>query len=190
MEGHLGHGPAREATVAAAHHPDIQVPPDKGTWFQQTARRVHHLGLRLGSRETARQAARSSGLLPPLTPAQPTGTSPSPPRLQGAAWHRSRPECCSAVCARVTSGHADEGGHRLPGGHPSGPRGSSLGSGRGLVLTPDCQEKPVGVGPDPGFWRRGFVHSRRSFPASVPPAEVSEFIPGDARRPAAPRSRR
>lgn len=102
MEGHLGHGPAREATVAAAHHPDIQVPPDKGTWFQQTARRVHHLGLRLGSRETARQAARSSGLLPPLAPAQPTGTSPSPPRLQGAAWHRSRPECCSALCVRVS----------------------------------------------------------------------------------------
>lgn len=124
---------------------------------------------------------------PQLSPRAPR---PPHPGSRGLLGTGPAPARCSAVCARVTSGHADEGGPRLPGGHPSGPRGSSLGSGRGLVLTPDCQEKPVGVGPDPGFWRRGFVHSRRSFPASVPPAEVSEFIPGDARRPAAPRSRR
>ena len=192
MEGYLGHWPAREAAVAAAHHPDVQVPPDEGTWFQRTVRQGHHVaGDRMGG---------CSVLWPPAAPHPSSG--PGHLTLQGLLGTGPAPKRCSAVCVcvcvcvRVTSGHADEGRHRLPGDHPLGPRGSSLGSGRGLVLTPKCQEAQVSVGPrgvplwpDPGFWQRGFVHSWRSFPASVPPAEVNEFISGDARRPAAPRSR-
>ena len=95
MEGYLGHWPARGATVAAAHRPDVQVPPDEGTWFQRTARWGHHVG---GDRT---EAARFSGLLPPLAPAQVPGASPSPPRLQGLLGTGPAPERCSSVCVCV-----------------------------------------------------------------------------------------
>ena len=92
MEGYLGHWPAQGATVAAAHRPDVQVLPDEGTWFQRTARWGHHVG---GDRT---EAARFSGLLPPLAPAQVPGASPSPPRLQGLLGTGPAPEHCSSVC--------------------------------------------------------------------------------------------
>lgn len=92
--GYLGHWPAQEATVAAAHHPDIQVPPDRGRGSSKL-RAGPPPGALPGLKETAGQAARSS-VLGPLasccpSPSSGHSTLPSPPRLQEAAWHRSRP---------------------------------------------------------------------------------------------------
>ena len=91
MEGYLGHWPAREAAMAAAHHPDVQVPPDEGTWFQRTVRQGHHVaGDRMGG---------CSVLWPPAAPHPSSG--PGHLTLQGLLGTGPAPKRCSAVCVCV-----------------------------------------------------------------------------------------
>ena len=184
MEGYLGHWPARGATVAAAHRPDVQVPPDEGTWFQRTARWGHHVG---GDRT---EAARFSGLLPPLAPAQVPGASPSPPRLQGLLGTGPAPERCSSVCVcacvcacacvracvcacvcvcvcmRVTRGHADEGRHRLPGDRPLVHVGAASAQGEDWSSPPNVRKRRSAWGP--GECRSGPTLDSGSADLSVP----------------------
>lgn len=100
--------------------------------------------------------------------------APHPPHLGSRRLLGTGPALASqpylCVCARVTSGHADEGGHRPPGGHPSGPRGSSsrLRERPGPHLL-NVREAPVGEGPTPDSGARLSIPGR-SLPALRPPA--------------------